>query len=199
MAKILASLAFIFLATLAPALASMGPIMLGDYVVFVQDGHIKKPEPFLSIDKFGLRRGGYVLSFKDNGESLELPIYPDKLSIWRNDHTLFANWKTENILCKVAENEGRGPLRVYFSAWGLGGVTIKKIDLMKDLPENIDVPPEQNGWKYFSSGNTKMPSQSELNVDKETVFICLLIITGLMPTAIFLHIARHSIKPYFKN
>ncbi len=186
------------MATLAPA-AAIGPIMLGDHVVFVQDWKIKKPEPFISIGAFGWRRGSYSLCFIDRGKSIELPIYPDVLSSWRNDHSLFANWKTEKLLTKIADTQEKVPLRIAFSAWGLDCVTINKIDLMKDLPENIDVPPEQNGWKYFASGNTEMPLQSELNVDGETVFICLLIITGLMPTAIFLHIARHSITPYFKN
>lgn len=199
MAKILASLALVFMATLTPVLASLGPIMLGDHVVFVQDWKIKKPQPFFSVGAFGWRRGYYSLCFEDHGRSVELPIYPDELSSWRNDQELFANWKSEKLLCKISDNEGKVPIRVAFSARGNECITIKKIDLMKDLPEQIDVPPDQSGWKYFASGNTTMPSQNEINVNGETFSIFILLFIGLLPTAILLELARNTTKPYFKN
>ncbi len=199
MAKILASLALILYVTASQAFASLGPIMLGDHVVFVQDWKIKKPEPFVSIGAFGWRRGYYSLCFEDHGRTVELPIHPEELSSWRNDRDLFANWKSEKLLCKVSDNEGKVPIRVAFTAWGNQYITIKKIDLMKNLPEQIDVPPEQSGWKYFASGNTTMPSQKEINVNGETLSIFVLLFIGLLPTAILLELARHSIKPYFKN
>lgn len=197
MAKILVSVTFIVFAALIPVWASMDPIMLGDHIVFVRDWSIEEPQ-FLSIGKFGVRRGHYRLKFNDSGKIYELPIYTDQLSRWRNDRSLFADWKSQDILSKIESHKGHGLLKVSFQAWGNNWVTIKKVDYLKDLPDYLDLPPNQDGWQYLTSRSTELPSNQDFYFDQTTVSLILICYVCLLPTNLFLWFARKSVKPYFK-
>jgi len=198
MARIQASLIFILWATILPAPA-IGPMEPEQHNVYIQDWHIEKPRSFLSIDKFGMRKGYYILSFKDKTHKFEIPIFPEELAWWRNDDSLFSGWKSEQQLKNLANKEGCGPIHVFFASSKYSGIKIRKIELVRGLPENIDVPPEQIGWEPLISENTVGVSKNELHFDKDSLVLLAIIFVCLLPTGILLDSARRSVRPYFKN
>ncbi len=198
MAKILASLA-LFLSVLNLPVLAIGPIMASEHHVYIKDWHIEKPKAFLSIGKFGLRQGYYILSFNDESHHFEIPIFPDELAWWRNDNRLFSSWKSEDSLNKLISLEGNGPIHLYFSSSKFQGIKIQKIDLLKNLPYGLDVPPKQVGWEHLITQNTKGVSKDELHFDKDSLILLAIIFACLLPTGITLDLARRSVKPYLKN
>ncbi len=188
---------FVFVYSI-PVFASVGPIMLGNFQVYVQDWKLETPSPVICIDKFGLRKGYYIFSFEDHGKKIELPIYPRNLTRTRLDRDLFADWKSEKILCDIAKNKGKSPISVSFEAVGTGWIIINQLKLAESSAE-IDVPPDQEGWKYFVSGETILPDRDELIFDKNSLVLALVLIGMGLPTSFFLDMARRSVSAYLRN
>ncbi len=199
MAKILASVAFIFLATLAPA-SAIGPIVPENYEVYVQDWDLETPKPFLSFDKFGMRQGYYLLSFHDKGKKYQQIIHPEAVSTWRNDYSFFAEWKSEELLRRVARSKEKGPLNVQFSVYLSSEenfqpfLNIRRLRVSEKTPESTNQEPEQNGWKYLTSEMTPIPSQSDLNFDRISITIIIIFLVGLLPASVISFLANQTKK-----
>lgn len=202
---VLVSVSFcLFVLLFLQSAGAIGPL-IENHQVLVNSWRLAVPKTVLGYDKFGLRRGHYVLHIERQGREFSVPVEPEELSEFCPSHSWFADWNCEDRLHDLAKSSGKKSLILHFEGsygWHMRVTNLEAVDGIPDLNSgdaglfkavqehyylmpNNDEPQyfynDERAWKLLRSIEFYVSERDELYVDSNSNLLIFLWCLMTMP------------------